>query len=96
MAAAYVIIDVDVLKPEVYEEYKKRGAPTILAHNGTPLVRGGRTLVLEGDWHPKRMIVLRFESTEAALAWWNSPEYTEAKKLRHQSARGNVVIVEGL
>jgi len=51
---AYVIIDIDVFDPLAYEEYKKAGAPTILAHGGKPLVRGGKTEVLEGNWQPKR------------------------------------------
>ena len=94
--AAYVIIDVDVKDPVQYEEYKKKGAPTILAYGGKPLARGGKTEVIEGDWKPKRMIVLEFKSMEEARTWWNSPEYNEAKKLRHAAADANVVFLEGL
>jgi uncharacterized protein (DUF1330 family) len=42
------------------------------------------------------MVVLEFDNMEAARRWWNSPEYNAAKKLRHQSAEANVVLLEGL
>jgi len=94
--AAYIILDIDVVDPAGYEEYKKQGAPTILKHGGKPLARGGKTEILEGDWQPKRMVILEFKSTEEALRWWNSEEYTKAKKLRHASAKTNVILLEGL
>ena len=93
--AAYVILDIDVKDPAGYEEYKKQGAPTILAYGGKPLARGGKTEVLEGDWQPKRVVLLEFNSIEEARRWWNSPEYNEAKKLRHRSADTNVDFLEG-
>lgn len=94
--AAYVILDIEVKDTSGYEEYKKKGAPTILAYGGKPMARGGKTEVLEGNWQPKRMVILEFKTMEDAKKWWNSPEYNEAKKLRHASADTNVVFVEGL
>jgi uncharacterized protein (DUF1330 family) len=94
--AAYIIIDIDVKDPIGYEEYKKQGAPTILAYGGKPLARGGATEVLEGSWQPKRMILLEFKNTEEAKRWWNSQEYNEAKKLRHKAASANAILLEGI
>ena len=93
--AVYVILDVDVKDAALYEEYKKAGAPTIAAYGGTPRARGGKAEVLEGNWQPKRMILLEFKSEEEAKRWWNSPEYAAAKKLRHQAASTNVVLLAG-
>jgi uncharacterized protein (DUF1330 family) len=93
---AYVIIDIDVKDPVGYEEYKKQGAPTIIAYGGKPLARGGATEVLEGNWQPKRMVLLEFKNMIEAKKWWNSEEYNEAKKLRHKAALANVVLLEGL
>ncbi|MFH0838627.1 MAG: DUF1330 domain-containing protein [Candidatus Omnitrophota bacterium] len=94
--AVYVIIDIDVKDPIGYEEYKKKGGPTIIAYGGKPLARGGKTEVFEGSWYPKRMVMLEFKTMEDAKRWWNSPEYNEAKKLRHKAASANVVVLEGL
>ncbi len=93
--SAYVILDIDVKDQAGYEEYKKTGAPTIVAYGGKPLARGGKTEVLEGSWAPKRVVMLEFKSMEEARRWWDSPEYTEARKLRHRSADSNVILLEG-
>jgi uncharacterized protein (DUF1330 family) len=94
--AAYVILDIDVKDAAGYEEYKKQGAPTILAYGGKSLARGGKTEVWEGNWQPKRMVMLEFKNMEEAKKWWNSSEYQQAKKLRHKAALANVVLLEGL
>ncbi len=93
---AYVILDIDVRDPAGYEEYKKKGAPTIAAYGGKPLVRGGKCEVAEGHWLPKRVVIIEFGSMEQARRWWNSPEYSQAKELRHKSAVTNAVFLEGL
>lgn len=93
---AYMIIDIEVLDPVRYEDYKKLASPAIAAHGGRYLVRGGRSEVLDGDWTPRRLVVLEFDSVEKAKAWRTSPEYAEAKKIRDTCARANMVVVEGL
>jgi len=60
--SAFVIIDMDVKDQEQYAKYMQQGGPTIIAHAGEPLVRGGKFQVWEGNWTPKRMIVLKFET----------------------------------
>jgi uncharacterized protein (DUF1330 family) len=94
--SCYVILDIDVKDTAGYEEYKKQGAATLAAFGARPVARGGRTEVLEGDWQPKRVVMIEFGSMEEARRWWDSPEYKEAKKLRHRSARTNAVIIDGL
>jgi uncharacterized protein (DUF1330 family) len=48
---------------------------------------------LEGE--PVRGVVLaRFDSTERALAWYNSEAYTIVRQLRLEGARGTVLVVE--
>lgn len=94
--SAYVIVDIDVTNPVVYEEYKKLAPPTVAAYGGIYLARGGQTEVLEGEWAPKRLVILRFDSVSQAKAWLESPEYRPIKELRHQAARSNMVVVEGI
>ncbi len=93
---AYVIVDVDVRDPGVYERYKALAPPAIAAHGGRYLARGGRTAVLEGDWTPKRAVILEFPSFEQAKAWWASAEYAEGKALRQSCSRTNMIVLEGL
>lgn len=94
--AAYVIVDIEVLDPVPYEDYKRMASASIAAHGGTYLARGGETEVLDGMWTPRRLVILRFDSVEQAKGWRNSQDYGEAKKIRDTCARMNMVVVQGL
>ena len=91
----YVIVDVNVHDPATYEKYKALAPSSIAAHGGKYLVRGGAVTVLEGDWKPKRFVILEFPSVDVAKRWWSSMEYAEAKRLRQQSATTTMIVVEG-
>jgi uncharacterized protein (DUF1330 family) len=93
---AYAIFDIEVTDPETYEEYKKLAPPAIAAYGGKYLARGGKVDVLEGDWSPTRIVILEFPTAQQALDWINSPEYREARAMRHASATAQAIIVEGL
>jgi uncharacterized protein (DUF1330 family) len=93
---AYVIVDVDVTDPVAYEDYKKATPITLAAHNGKFIARGGDVEVLEGDWQPGRVVILEFESVEAAKTWWSSPEYEAPKALRQRASNASLIVVEGV
>lgn len=93
---ALILVDIEVLDPVRYEDYKRLASASIAAHGGRYLVRGGASEVLDGDWTPRRLVVLEFDSVEKAKAWRHSPEYAEAKKVREECARSNMVVVEAL
>lgn len=94
--AAYIIIDIEVTDPVGYEDYKKLASPTLAIYGGKYLACGGNTEVLEGEWTPKRLVILEFENSERAKAWLNSPEYAQALALRHKYAKSNTVVVDGV
>lgn len=94
--AAYVILDITVTDPAKYEDYKKLAPAAIEAYGGKYLVRGGPMEMLEGNWQPERVVVLEFASMEMAKSWINSPEYSAARALRHESATSHTVVVQGV
>ena len=94
--AAYVIVEIDILDPERYEEYKKLAGATVEKYGGKYIVRGGGTEVLEGDWNPKRIVVLQFDSMQRAKDWLNCEDYREPRKMRHRTAKTNMILVEGV
>jgi uncharacterized protein (DUF1330 family) len=94
--SAYVIVEIEVLDPVGYEEYKKQAGATVAQYGGKYIVRGGKTEVLEGDWKPKRIVVLEFESMRRAKEWLTCEEYREPRKMRHRTAKTNMILVEGL
>jgi uncharacterized protein (DUF1330 family) len=93
---AYVLVDIEVTDVEGYEDCKKISAPAVVACGGKYLARGGKFEVLEGDWTPKRLVILEFETVDKAKAWLVSPEYGPARELRHKYAKTNMVVVEGV
>ena len=92
---AYVIYQADVLDPEQYAKYRERSPAAVAAGGGEFIVRGGEIDVLEGDAPLGRTVVLRFESMEAARAWYDSDVYVEARALRAGAVRANAYIVDG-
>ena len=52
--------------------------------------------VLEGDWQPARLVVLKFPSVAKARAFYDSPEYRLARDARAGAAIMRMVVVEGL
>jgi uncharacterized protein (DUF1330 family) len=94
--AAYVLVQVDVKDPVRYEDYKAMVPPSIAKFGGRFLVRGGKTHTIEGDWSPRRLVIVEFPSVEQAKAWWASPEYAEAKALRQATSESQLLIAEGL
>ena len=58
------------------------------------LARGGRTSTLEGPSAKGRVVVLEFPSFERAEAFYKSPEYEAARKLRDGAGSAQFVVVE--
>lgn len=94
--SAYVIVDVDVHDPSLYEQYKALTPGTLAAYGGRFVVRGGAVETLEGDWAPGRIVVLEFADAARAKAWWASATYAEAKRLRQRAATTRMIVVEGV
>jgi uncharacterized protein (DUF1330 family) len=93
--AAYIIADLTITDPQGFEEYRQMVPATIAQYGGKYVVRGGRVETLEGNWDPKRLVIIEFESAERAKQWWACEEYREAKALRQRTAQTNLIIIEG-
>lgn len=93
--SAYIIVEIEITDPVGYEEYKKLAGDTVEKYGGKYIVRGGKTEVLEGDWKPKRIVVLEFPTMARAKEWLNSEEYREPRKMRHRTAKTHMLVIEG-
>jgi uncharacterized protein (DUF1330 family) len=96
LPSAYILANVDVTDAQQYEEYKRLSTIAMKAHGAEVCVRGGAVQVLEGDWSPKRTVLLKFPSVEKARAFYDSPEYAAAKKAREGAAVMRMVLIEGV
>ena len=93
--AAYLIVDIDVHDTDAYQTYVGQVPPLVARHGGEYLVRGGRHETVEGDWAPKRLVVLRFPDETAARAFLDDPDYAPVKAIRHAASASQMVMVEG-
>lgn len=92
----YLISTIEVHDPDGYEEYKKLVPPLLAKYGGRFVVRGGAIEFKEGDWRPKRVVVVEFESMDKARTFYDSPEYAQAKRIRQRTSVGSVLFVEGI
>jgi len=94
--AVYVIVDIHVKDEAAFASYKRGVPPMISKHGGEYLARGGNTQMLEGDWKPWRIVLLKFPDQAAVKAFLNDPEYQPLKVLRESAADSQMVSVEGI
>jgi uncharacterized protein (DUF1330 family) len=92
---AYVIADIDVRDAETYREYVALVPGSIEPFGGRFVVRGGEHETLEGEWQPRRLVIIEFPSAEHARRWYASEDYTAARAIRQRASTGSLILVEG-
>jgi len=93
--AAYIVAFIEVTDPERYEQYKKLTPDAIARYGGKFIVRGGKTVTLEGPRENRRVVVLEFPTFEQAKTFYDSPEYRHAKSFRDGAAEASFLLVDG-
>lgn len=87
------IAHVTVTDADAYAKYAELAGPAIAKHGGTFIARGGRFVQLEGTERP-RNVVARFDSVDAAVACYNSPEYQAALDHARGASERELMVVE--
>jgi len=93
---AYVIVHVTVNDAAAYAQYRAASSASISAHGGVVLAADDRPVSLEGEWPGPRTVVVRFDSTDAARQWYDSPEYGDPRGIRQACTSSSMAIVGGL
>jgi len=94
--SAYVIFDVEIRDMPRYQDFMKGVKPALEAAGARYLARGGAHKVHEGDWEPRRIVVLEFPSVAAWEAFYSGPVYSGLKAIRDECSSARLVCVEGL
>jgi uncharacterized protein (DUF1330 family) len=95
MPKGYAIFTETIRDQAGYEAYVEKAIPTIVEAGGRPIVVHDDPEVLEGQSPGSRIVVLEFDSMEAARSWYSSPAYQAVVGERHASAEADAVIVGG-
>ena len=75
--------------------YQQAVGPMVQRFGGRYVLMGGNTQVLEGAWSDGGgAVISEWPDREAALRFWNSPQYIEAKKLRAGTGTFQVVLID--
>ncbi len=94
--SAYVIFDVDIRDSAKYQEFMNGVKPALEAAGCKYLARGGAHKVYEGDWSPRRIVLLEFPSLAAWEEFYNGATYRGLKAIRDACSEARLVGVEGL
>jgi len=91
----YMIANYEIKDQATFQKYMEAAGPLAPKYGGKVIVFNLNAPVVEGK--PKSvMAIAEFPSLADAQRFYNSAEYTAAKKLRIAATQGSVVITEGL
>jgi uncharacterized protein (DUF1330 family) len=93
--AGYLVANIDVHDPVLFELYRQQVPAVIAAHGGRYIIRGAPLDQIEGAFPKKRLVVLEFTTLEAARRFYDGPEYLPLLKLPLYSCTTDVAFVEG-
>jgi uncharacterized protein (DUF1330 family) len=96
MTKCYLVGNVIVTDPGRYAEYQQKVVAIVAQYGGKYLIRVGAVHPLEGDLGIERMVVVEFESLDAARRFYESAEYAPWLKLRKETTRSQIALFEGL
>jgi uncharacterized protein (DUF1330 family) len=91
---AYVIFDVEIRDAGRYRDFMAQVKPALEEIGARYLVRGGAHKVYEGDWQPRRIVLLEFPSVEVWEAFYNGATYQGLKAIRDACSSARLVSVE--
>jgi uncharacterized protein (DUF1330 family) len=94
--STYVIFDVDIHDPTRYQDFMRQVKPALEQAGARYLARGGTPKVYEGDWTPRRIVLLEFPSVAAWESFYYGPVYQGLKSIRDECSSARLVSVEGL
>ena len=96
--AAYVISAVEGFADEVtVRRFAELAGPAIEHFGGRFIVSNTEPAVVEGESPSGHLSIVEFPSIEHAKAWYDSPEYAEARALTPATFKGRVLMfVEGV
>jgi uncharacterized protein (DUF1330 family) len=92
---AYVIGEVEIKNADAMKEYGRAVAAAVAQYGGHYLARGVKPEVLEGG-PAHKILMIEFESVEAARLWYASPEYASAHALRRGHSDLRLMIIDGI
>jgi uncharacterized protein (DUF1330 family) len=94
--SAYVIVEFTVKDPDVYrEKYAGNAGKTAMEH-GAEVLANSNWEILGGETGLSSGVIVKFPDHEAALRWYNSPEYQQLIEVRGVAMDARFSLLDGL
>ena len=95
MSKGYLVANIRVTDKEKFQEFAGMAGPAIKKYGGKVLARGPVAERLEGEVSGIVMMI-EFESKDAAHTFYHSEEYQAAKVIREECSDTDLMIAEGV
>lgn len=92
---AYLILDFTITDLPAFMEYVEKIPAYLNKHSGQYLVEGVKPEILEGNWQPKTIVVLEFQTQGHVNNFLSDPEVKQLFKIRHKNTESNLIKVNG-
>jgi len=93
--SAYFIAQITIENLIEYEKYFDGFDKIFSKYNGEVLAVDDEPALLEGEFHHRRAVIIRFPNEAELKRWYDSPEYQQLAEYRHRSARTDILLVHG-
>ncbi len=94
--AAYVLAQVQINDRAGFREYTNAFAPTLSPFGGKVLTADDESQTVEGTWPDGRIVILEFDTTETAHAWYRSDAYQRISSIRRANSDASMVVIAGI
>ena len=92
---AYVLTEVPIHDRIAYQEYEAEFMPIVERYGGELIAVTDAPPVLEGLWSEMRVVLIRFETRQDALDWYDSQEYQQLAVIRRATSTGTDLLING-
>lgn len=92
--AGYILAQLKITDRRLHERWREALVP-LVDRMGGRLRIDGAVEVLEGDPMTGRVMLIEFQSRDAARLFYDSPEYERIRALRQQATDGSMWLLEG-
>lgn len=94
--AVYFVAQYVVNDPAKYGEYAQGAGPTVAAHGGEVVCFDVAAETMEGNPPGPQTVIIKFQSTEQAKAWYNSDAYQAVVGKRLAATKGFAVLSQSM
>ena len=92
---AYIVAAVTINDMDTYRQYQLGFGAILQRYQGELVAISSEPTILEGEWPENLTVLLRFESREQGLEWYNSDDYQELAMIRRAAATADFILMDG-